>query len=255
MIKALLIDDEERATDSLQLMIEKFIPEIEQVRSCSDARKCTEIIHDMKPDLVFLDVRMPHLSGFDILNSIPNKCFKVIFTTAYDEYAIQAIRFSALDYLLKPVDVDELISAVKRFMLSKDNEMPQQELFRNITHNMQASEARHFRLALPSSEGIHFLMPAEIIRCEASGNYTIFYVNGGKQRMTSRTLGEYEELLSPFRFIRTHKSHLVNREYVSYIDHNGFVILKDSTRVEVSRRRKAEVTAALRGLSLGTSLK
>ncbi len=255
MIKALLIDDEERAIDSLQLMIEKFIPEIEQVRSCSDARKCGQIIHDMKPDLVFLDVRMPYLSGFDILNSIPNKFFKVIFTTAYDEYAIQAIRFSALDYLLKPVDVDELIGAVKRFMQSKDNEWPQQELFLNITHNMQAGESQRFRLALPSNEGIHFLMPAEIIRCEASGNYTIFYVNGGKQRMTSRTLGEYEELLGPFHFIRTHKSHLVNRDYISYIDHNGFVILKDSTRVEVSRRRKAEVTAALRGLSLGMSPK
>lgn len=255
MIKALLIDDEERAIDSLQLMIEKFIPEIDQVQSCSDARKCSQVIHDMKPDLVFMDVRMPHLSGFDILSSIPNKSFKVIFTTAYDEYAIKAIRFSALDYLLKPVDVDELISAVKRFMQSKDNEWPQQELFRNITHNMQASEARQFRLALPSNEGVHFLTPAEIVHCEASGNYTVFHVNGGKQRMTSRTLGEYEELLSPFHFIRTHKSHLVNREYISYIDRNGFVILKDSSKVEVSRRRKAEVTAALRGLSLGTAPK
>lgn len=255
MIKALLIDDEERAIDSLQLMIEKFIPEIDQIRSCSDARKCSQIIHDMKPDLVFLDVRMPYLSGFDILNSIPNKFFKVIFTTAYDEYAIQAIRFSALDYLLKPVDVDELINAVKRFMQSKDNGWPQQELFRNITHNMQANDARHFRLALPSNEGVHFLTPAEIIRCEASGNYTVFYVNGGKQRMTSRTLGEYEELLSPFHFIRTHKSHLVNREYISYIDRNGFVILKDSSSVEVSRRRKAEVMALLRGLSLGSPSK
>lgn len=247
MIKALLVDDEERAVDSLQLMIEKFIPEIEQVRSCLDARKCRQAIHDMKPDLVFLDVRMPYLSGFDVLNSIPNKFFKVIFTTAYDEYAIKAIRFSALDYLLKPVDVDELIIAVERFIQSKDNEWPQQELFRNISHNMKVSGSRDFRLALPSNEGIHFLMPSEIIRCEAAGNYTVFHVNGGKRRMTSRTLGEYEELLSSFHFIRTHKSHLVNRKYISYIDRNGFVIMKDSTRVEVSRRRKAEVTAALRG--------
>lgn len=255
MIKALLIDDEERAIDSLQLMIEKFIPEIWQVGSCTDARKCRQIIHDAKPDLVFLDVRMPYLSGFDILDSIPNKCFKVIFTTAYDEYAIKAIRFSALDYLLKPVDVDELITAVKRFMRSHENGWPQQELLRNVSHNMQAGGADRFRLALASNEGIHLLMPSEIIRCEASGNYTVFHVSGGKQRITSKTLGEYEELLSPFHFIRTHKSHLVNLTYISFIDHNGFVVLKDSTRVEVSRRRKAEVTAAVRGLSVAVSPK
>lgn len=165
MIKALLIDDEERAIDSLQLMIEKFIPEIEQVRSCSDASKCVEVIHEMKPDLVFLDVRMPHLSGFDILSSIPKQTFSVIFTTAYDEYAIKAIRFSALDYLLKPVDVDELINAVKRFMRLRNNEWPQQELFRNITHNMQVSGYNDFRLALPSSDGVHFFV--------AGGYYTL----------------------------------------------------------------------------------
>lgn len=246
MIKALLIDDEERAITSLQLMIEKFIPEIDPIRSCVDARRCPEIIHEMKPDLVFLDIRMPHLSGFDLLNLIPNKRFKVIFTTAYDEYAIKAIRFSALDYLLKPIDADELISAVKRFMQSDRKDWAHQDLFRNITHNMQANEAHQFRLALPSNEGVHFLMPHEIIRCEAAGNYTIFHINDGKQRMISKTLGEYEELLQPHHFIRTHKSHLVNRNFISYIDHNGFVILKDSSRVEVSRRRKGEVLEMLR---------
>lgn len=251
MIKALLVDDEERAIDSLQLMLEKFIPEIGQIQSCSDPRKCSRIIHEMKPDLVFLDVRMPFLSGFELLDSIPNKSFKVIFTTAYDEYAIKAIRFSALDYLLKPVDVDELINAVKRFMRSIDYEWPQQELFKNVSHNMQAGGSQHFRLALPSKEGVHFLMPSEVMRCEASGNYTVFHVGDGKQLITSKTLGEYEDLLSPFHFIRTHKSHLVNLEYISYVDHNGFVILKDSTKVEVSRRRKAEVTNALRELSTG----
>lgn len=245
MIKALLIDDEERAIDSLQLMIEKFVPEIGQIKSCADPRKCAQIIHDMQPDLVFLDIRMPHLSAFDLLDLIPNKHFKVIFTTAYDEYAIQAIRFSAFDYLLKPIDAEELLSAVKRFTQANDWSQPQ-ELFRNIKHNMQAQGSHQFRLALPSKEGVHFLMPHEIIRCEGAGNYTVFYMNGGKQKVTSKTLGEYEELLSPFHFIRTHKSHLVNREFISYIDFNGFLILKDSTRVEVSRRRKGEVMAALR---------
>ena len=252
MIKALLIDDEERAIDSLQLMIEKFIPEIDQITSCTDARKCPQIIHAMKPDLIFLDIRMPHLSGFDLLNLIPNKRFKVIFTTAYDEYAIKAIRFSALDYLLKPIDVDELISAVKRFVHSNDDLIHQQALFKNMSHNMQTQGVNQLRLALPGNDGIQFLMPQEIIRCEASVNYTIFHIHGGKQQLISKTLGEYEELLNPYHFIRTHKSHLVNLDFISYVDQNGFVILNDSSKVEISRRRKGEVMTALRQLSINT---
>jgi two-component system LytT family response regulator len=245
MIKALLIDDEERAIDSLQLMIEKYVPEITQIKSCTDPRRCVHIIHDFQPDLVFLDIRMPHLSAFELLDLVPNKNFKVIFTTAYDEYAIQAIRFSAFDYLLKPVDAEDLSNGVKRFLQSNDSSN-QQELFTNIKHNMQAEGSHLFRLALPSKEGVHFLMPHEIIRCEGAGNYTVFYLDGGKQQVTSKTLGEYEELLSPFHFIRTHKSHLVNREFISYVDFDGFLILKDSSKVEVSRRRKGDVMAALR---------
>jgi two-component system, LytTR family, response regulator len=246
MLKVLLVDDEERAIDSLQLMIEKFIPEIGQITCCTDARKCAQIIHKIQPDLLFLDIRMPYISGFEVLNSIPSKCFKVIFTTAYDEYAIKAIRFSAFDYLLKPIDIEELINAVRRFTLINSDWGQQQELFKNMSHNMQVKTFDHFRLALPSKEGVHFLMPHEIIRCEASGNYTIFYITGGKKKITSKTLGEYEELLAPAHFIRTHKSHLVNRDFISYIDHDGFIVLKNSTRVEVSRRRKAEVMVALK---------
>ena len=250
MIKALLVDDEQRAIDSLQLMIEKFIPEIDQIIICTDPRKCPQVIHAMKPDLMFLDIKMPYLSGFDLLNLIPNKRFKVIFTTAYDEFAIKAIRFSALDYLLKPIDVDELISAVNRFMQSNDDRKHQHALFKNMTHNMQTQGSNQLRLALPGSDGIQFLMPHEIIRCEAAGNYTVFHIHGAKQQIISKTLGEYEELLSPYHFIRTHKSHLVNLDFISYVDHNGFVILNDSSKVEVSRRRKGEVMAALRQLSI-----
>lgn len=245
MIKALLIDDEERATDALQLMIEKFIPEIGRVWVCNDPGKAARLIHETSPGLVFLDIRMPHLSGFDLLNLIPNKNFKVIFTTAYDEYAIQSIRFSAFDYLLKPIDAEELINAVKRFIQSKNDHRQQEELFKNIAVNMQLQDSQQFRLALPSKEGVHFLFPGEIIRCEAEGNYTRFYTTGSKQHLTSRTLGEYEELLSPYHFIRSHKSHLVNRNFISFIDHNGFIVLKDNTKVEVSRRRKSEVMKAL----------
>jgi two-component system, LytTR family, response regulator len=246
MVKALLIDDEERATDALRLMIEKFIPEISQVAVCNDARNAAEMIHHFQPSLVFLDVRMPHLTGFDILNQVQAKQFKVIFTTAYNEFAVKAIRFSAFDYLLKPIDVEELIAAVKRFLQSSENYTQQQALLQNIMYNMQVPGQDELRLALPTREGVHFITANEIIRCEALGNYTKFYTLNNKQFIISKTLGEYEELLAPYGFIRTHKSHLVNRAFISFIDHEGFIILKDSTKVEVSRRRKEEVLDALK---------
>lgn len=245
MLKVLLIDDEERATDALRLMIEKAVPEISEVRVCNDSRQAAEMIHQFQPGLVFLDIQMPHLSGFDVLNKMPNKNFKIIFTTAYNEYAIQAIRFSAFDYLLKPVDIEELQAAVHRFLEGNEDYRQQYELLKNIMHNMQAPSAEEFRLALPTKEGVHFLVPQEIIRCEAMGNYTRFFATNNRKYMISRTLAEYDTLLTPYNFIRTHKSHLVNKAQISFIDHDGYVVLKDGSKVEVSRRRKPEVLSAM----------
>lgn len=246
MLKVLLIDDEERATDALRLMIEKTVPEIQQVMVCNDSRKAADMIHNYQPGLVFLDIQMPHLNGFEVLEKMPNKNFKIIFTTAYNEYAIQAIRFSAFDYLLKPIDIEELQSAVHRFLESNEDYKQQYDLLKNIMHNIQAPSADEFRLALPTKEGVHFLIPQEIIRCEAVGNYTKFFVAGNKTYLISKTLGEYDVLLTPHNFIRTHKSHLVNKKFISFIDHDGFAVLKDNSKVEVSRRRKEEVMAALK---------
>lgn len=246
MLKAMIIDDEERATDALRLMIEKFIPEVQQVFVCNDPRKAAELIHLHQPKLVFLDIRMPHISGFHLLQQLPNKNFKAIFTTAYNEYAIQAIRFSAFDYLLKPIDVEELVQAVQRFISSHEGELHQKELFDNMVQNMNSTTKTNFRLALPSSEGVHFLFPNEIIRCEAVGNYTRFFASGKRQFLSSKTLGDYDELLTPYGFIRCHKSHLVNKNFISFVDHDGYITLTDSSRVEVSRRRKAEVLSALK---------
>ncbi len=246
MLKVLLIDDEERATDALRLMIEKTIPEIKQVMVCNDSRKAADMIHAYKPGLVFLDIQMPYLNGFEVLEKMPKKNFKIIFTTAYNEYAIQAIRFSAFDYLLKPIDMEELKFSVMRFLDSHEDYKQQYDLLKNIMYNIQVPSADEFRLALPTKEGVHFLQPADIIRCEALGNYTKFYTTGNKSYVISRTLGEYDALLAPFQFIRTHKSHLVNKKFISFIDHDGFAILRDNSKVEVSRRRKDEVLSALK---------
>ncbi len=246
MLKALLIDDEERATDSLRLMIEKMVPEIKQVRMCNDSRLAAGIIQDFQPGLVFLDIQMPHLNGFQLLEKMPNKNFKLIFTTAYNEYAIQAIRFSAFDYLLKPIDVEELQASVQRFLETQQDYKQQYDLLKNIIHNIQAPSVGEFRLALPTREGVHYLFPVDIVRCEAIGNYTKFFMNNNTSYLISKTLGDYDTLLTPHHFIRTHKSHLVNKKFISFIDHNGFAVLKDKTKVEVSRRRKEEVMAALK---------
>src|SRR5215475_7902704 len=132
MLKVVLIDDEERATDALRLMIEKTVPEIKQVYVCNDSRQAAEMIHNIQPGLVFLDIQMPHLNGFELLENLPNKNFKIIFTTAYNEYAIQAIRFSAFDYLLKPIDIEELQGCVHRFLEGNKDYKEQFELLKNI---------------------------------------------------------------------------------------------------------------------------
>lgn len=248
MLKILLIDDERKATDSLRMMLERFIAEELTVECCNDARQAAIMIHNFNPHLVFLDIRMPHLTGFDVLDSIVSKNFKVVFTTAYDEYAIRAIRFSAFDYLLKPVDVEELLLVFKRFEQSGTEKDQLPELFSNISHNMALQNQNKFRLALPSREGVYFLYPHEIIRCEALSAYTKFYTTGNKQLLSSKNLGEYEELLASYHFIRTHKSHLVNKAFISFIDHEGFITLKDSSKIEVSRRRKEEVMERLKSL-------
>lgn len=246
MLKVLLIDDEQRATDALRLMIVKTIPEITEVAVCNDAREAPEKIHQFQPQLVFLDIQMPHLNGFEVLEKVANKNFKIIFTTAYNEYAIQAIRYSAFDYLLKPVDMEELQATVQRFIGEQQDFRQQFDLLKNIMHNMSAPNPEEFRLALPTKEGVHYLTPQDIIRCEAMGNYTRFFATSGKAYLISRTLGEYDALLSPQGFIRTHKSHLVNKKVISFIDHDGFAVLRDNSRVEVSRRRKEEVMDALK---------
>ncbi|MBE7169247.1 MAG: response regulator transcription factor [Williamsia sp.] len=246
MLKVLLVDDEERATDALRLMIQKAVPEIQQVWTCNDARKAAEMIHHLQPGLVFLDIQMPHLTGFELLQKMPNKNFKIIFTTAYNEYAVQAIRFSAFDYLLKPVDIEELQASVQRFLAGSEDYKEQFELLKNIMHNISVPSANEFRLALPAREGIHFLQPQEIVRCEAIGNYTKFFMDGGRSYLSTKTLGEYDNLLSSHNFIRTHRSHLVNLRFISFVDHEGWVVLKDKTRVELSRRRKEEVLNALK---------
>lgn len=241
MMKALLIDDEISATDILQLMIEKFVPAIQSIQSCNLATEAPAIIAAYQPDVVFLDIRMPHLTGFELLQMLEQRPFDVIFTTAHNEYAVQAIRMSALDYLLKPVDAEELIAAVKRLQARQERKENRASLMQNFVANMTEQKAAHFKLALSTAEGIYFAATKEIIRCEALNNYTRFYLTNGRKCITSKTLKDYEELLENYGFSRIHKSHLINLAHVKKADVNGNIIMTDDANLEISRRKKTEV--------------
>ena len=194
-----------------------------------------------------LDIEMPNINGFDLLNRVGDWDFDVIFTTAYDKYAIKAIRFSALDYLLKPLDILELQNALNRHIVRRN--LPQQqrhELVSNLIENVQKSDNDEYRLAVSTNEGVFFYLPSEIIRCEGESNYTKFFLENGSTLMVSHTLKDYESILSDYGFSRVHKSHLVNMKYVSRMDRDGFIWLSNQQSVPVSRRRKEEVMRMLK---------
>lgn len=246
MIRAFAVDDEPAAISTLKLMMERYTPEITTLETTSRPLEAVERIAVFKPDLVFMDIQMPGITGFDLLRQFKNIDFEIIFTTAYDQYAIEAIRFSALDYLLKPIDAEELKSAVHRYLENKKAaERNRTELYDNLLHNIKAKQAE-FRLAISSSDGMFFFNPNQIIRLEAESNYTRFHFVDKKPLVVAKTLGEYEELLTPHGFLRTHRTHLVNRQYVQSFQPEGFLLMKDNSKVEISRRRKEEVLDTLR---------
>lgn len=246
MIKALIIDDEPPAVETLQLMLNRYIPEITEIRSTTEPAEGVFILKSWNPHLLFLDIQMPIMNGFEILKQFPQIEFSIIFTTAYDQYAIQAIRFSALDYLLKPIDADELRHAMNRYLAREEGKQNEKSLYHNLLHNISVKRKEEFKLALTTTAGTYFYHPEEIIRLEAESNYTRFYFTHRKPLLTSRTLGEYDEILMDYGFVRTHKSHLINKKHTVRITPEGTLIMVDQSIVEISRRRKEEVKDLLK---------
>lgn len=250
MLKALLVDDEEKAREILLFHIQNFVPEITQIRTAANVPEALQHIQSFQPDLVFLDIVMPQQDGFDLLTSLTDWNFDVIFTTAHDQFAIKAIRFSALDYLLKPIDPDELRNAVDQHLKNRKDRPKQRDLYRNFVDNLLAPQENEFKLAIPTADGTYFFRTPEIIRCQADRNYTVFHLTGQRRFISSKTLGEYETLLNTQGFLRVHKSHLVNLDFIDNFLGKDFIRLHDKTEIEVARRRKDEVRAALQGRNL-----
>ncbi|MBX2925320.1 MAG: response regulator transcription factor [Chitinophagaceae bacterium] len=246
MIRILIVDDEPSAANILQLLIEKNISGISEIKTCTDPQLALKLIHEYQPSLLMLDIEMPYMNGFDLLNRVGSWNFDVVFTTAYDKYAIKAIRFSALDYLLKPIDLVDLKNAVGRHIIKKEQQPVSQELLvNNLISNLQQKDATSFKLALSTQEGYYFYEAKDILRCEGENNYTHFYFINSKPLIVSRTLKEFEEILSDHGFIRVHKSHLVNSAHITRFDKEGLLWFPDGSNVTVSRRKKEEVLRAL----------
>lgn len=249
MIRILIVDDEEAAGNILKVLIQKQMKVPYELRVEQDPVKALTQLESFQPTLVMLDIEMPGMNGFDFLNNAGSLDFDVIFTTAYDQYAIKAIRFSALDYLLKPIDIVELQNALNRHIVRRTYE-PAKELnplVGNLMENLKKPSSQEFRLALASSEGTYFVIPSEIIRCEGDNNYSRFIFREGKPFLVSRTLKEYDELLTDHGFIRVHKSHLVNKAYVQRYDREGNLWMSDGSHVPVSRRNRDKIKELLHG--------
>ena len=249
MIKAMIVDDEQSSIDLLQWLMGQFCPDITAIKTARSVQESIPLIHSFKPDILFLDIQMPHQSGFDLLTNIDKWDFEVIFTTAYNEFAIQAIRFSALDYLLKPVDEAELRKAVERYKAKRIYAPAGQLLFRNFIQNISNSNKNKFKLALAGANEVKYVQLDEIIRLQAESNYTRIFLADKKVFVSAKTLKEYDEILQGHQFLRVHKSHLVNPAHIRSYEKQGMLIMSDGAEVEVARRKKEFLQQALSGNS------
>ena len=245
MLRVLIIDDEPNSAETLRLWL-GHLPRVEVIEVCTSAYEGLAAIESKQPDVVFLDIEMPHLNGFDLLASLPTINFSVVFTTAYNHYAIRAIRFSALDYLLKPIDPVELERAIDKARQHKEAQQTTQQ-YRVFFENLKNQSQSLNKLALPTLEGLLFVQISEIIRCESDRNYTNFHFTSSRPVLVSKNLGEFEELLIDYNFFRVHNSHLVNLAHVRrYLrPEGGQLELTDGSVIDVSRRRKDELLARL----------
>ena len=244
MIRAILIDDEPKNNRILKLMLEEFCPDVQIEGQADNAEEGATLIREVEPDLVFLDIEMPYGSGFDLLDRLKPVQFEIIFITAFNNYSLKAIKYSALDYLLKPVNIEELMAAVKK---ASDRVTTRHVNARieNLLYNLKRPQPGVQKMALPSKEGYIFVLLTDIIRCESKGAYTIFYVKDMDKILSSKSIKEYELLLSSDTFFRIHHSHIVNLHYIKkyHRGRGGHIEMEDGTLIEVASRRKDELMA------------
>jgi len=245
MLRAVIIDDEANSSSALKEKIAQHFFNVIVVKICNNAREGIDAIDTLKPDVVFLDIEMPVMNGFVMLQQLNYKKFELIFTTAYDHYAIEAIRSSALDYLVKPIAIDELRAAIDKAEEKKNQHTPNQQL-ELLLENL--AEKKHIlRIAVPTSGGLQFIKVQDIIYLEASVNYTHIFLTEKRKYTVSRTLKDFEDMLPTEEFLRIHNSYIINKNFVEkYIrGEGGQVVLTNNAVLEVSKRKKSEFLKAI----------
>ena len=237
-LKAVLVDDELNSLQNLQLKIQEYCPTIRVVAQTQNPEEGIQLIHQHKPDVLFLDIEMPRMSGFKMLEQIPDVDFEVIFITAYNHYAINAIRICAFDYLVKPVGIEELQKTIER--LAHFNVKKTRERADLLKKNLANPKSQEDHIAIPTHDGLEFILIKQIIRIESSSNYSKLVLQNGQHMLVTRQLKDFEELLQDYRFYRVHHSHLINLNFIArYVrGDGGQITMRNGDVIDVSRRKK-----------------
>lgn len=249
MIKTIIVDDVLKSQALLAQLLELYCPEVQIMGKANSVDTACPLILEHQPDLVLLDIEMPHKNGFELLKLFPNPTFEVIFTTAYDQYALRAIKFCALDYLLKPIDVEELKLAIQK-TTQKLRSQIQTQNFAYFLENLKSPNTQEHRIGLPTLEGLIFIKVSDILRCEAGGSYTNVLLINKKTIVATRKIKEFDSLLVEHDFCRIHRSHLINLHYIEkyYKGAGGYVVMSDGSTIDVSRRKKDDFLKQLNKL-------
>ena|SRR5436190_12255695 len=239
MIKTLIIEDEQKSRDMLAALIQKNCPDLSVTGLAKNVAEGVDMIKQTNPELVFLDISMPDGSGFDLLEQVPGQKFELIFATASDQHAIRAIKYSACDYLLKPIDADELKAAVDK-VVKKRKSMPNMENLQFLIQHLKRADDNFQKITLPTGNAYEIVNVKDIVRCEADGSYTNFHLADKRKLMISAGLKHYEELLPENDFIRVHHHHLINMNHVVRFlkEDGGYAVMSDGSKIEISRRKK-----------------
>jgi two-component system, LytTR family, response regulator len=241
-MKAILVDDEKDSLKILEALIKKCAPEVEVIASCYDATDATSKIKKLKPDIVFLDVEMRGLTGFDLLAQISAKDFEVIFTTSHERFALKALKAGAIDYLVKPVQAEDLQQAIKKVQAKQMHTSSSQQQLEMLMNYFKPQKPKVRRVALTASDHLVFVDTNDIVYCESDSNYTTFFLTKGDKVVISKTLKDVEEILEGDDFFRIHASYLINMKHVSKFTRGdgGYVVMSNNQQLTVSRKKKDE---------------